>query len=215
MKEISAQLRKPSGELGIEVAQKMNESNLQMNLTTIRALNVQDEDTVLEIGMGNGFFAKEVISLATNVKYIGCDYSQDMIDLAHSINQEYIETKVVSFQLAEAHQLPLKDSSINVLFTVNTLYFWHDITAIFNEIKRVLTPDGQFVIAIRPEHCLKEYPSTRFNFEYFNSEEVSELLQSNGFKINKVINKKEPEIEISQKKITPEFLIISASKSKL
>ena len=214
MEEVAAQLRKPTGEFGIEVAYKMNESNLQMNLTTIHTLKIKGGDSVLEIGMGNGFFAKDVLSKANNIRYIGCDYSQDMIDQATSINKQNIDSNKVSIYLAEAQHLPVKDSSINVLFTVNTLYFWEDKIEILNEIKRVLSSNGQLVIAIRPERCLKEYPSTRFNFEYFTTENVTELLTNNGFKVDKVIHEKEPEVEILQKFITPEFSIISATVLK-
>ena len=54
LKTIAAQLRQPSGEYAIEVGKKMNEGNHDINLYTIKALNLKPGDNILEIGMGNG-----------------------------------------------------------------------------------------------------------------------------------------------------------------
>lgn len=213
LKIIAAQLRKPSGELGNEVAEKMNESNREMNLATINSLEIKDGESILEIGMGNGFFVKHIFTKSERLRYIGCDYSEDMVTLSRKVNQQLIDSGEASFLHAEAHNLPCDDESIDKLFTVNTLYFWNNNEAILSEFKRVLKPKGMVCISIRPERCLKKYPSTQYNFEYFKIESVTELLKENGFHVTNIIEQKEPEVVVLEKKITPEFAIFIAQKS--
>lgn len=213
LKEISAQLRKPHGEFGYEVAQKMNESNRAMNLTTINAMELCDNDTVVEIGMSNGFFVSRIIEQAKNITYWGFDHSQEMVEASNALNKKLVEKKHATFEVADIQKLPLENNSINKIFTVNTLYFWDDIKATLNEFRRVLKPDGMLLISIRPEACMKAYPSNKYSFEYFTPNKVSKLLTKNGFSVQKVIEEKEPEVEVMGKKLIPEFAIIIAQKS--
>ncbi len=210
-KEVAAQLRKPTGEFGYEVAQKMNESNREMNLTIIAALDIKEGNNVLEVGMGNGFFIKDILSKADGINYVGCDYSQDMIKLASTLNSKFINTGQASFHQSEAHHLPVDNDSIDHLFTVNTIYFWDDIPSILSEFKRVLKKYGTLSIAIRPESCLRQYPSTQYDFEYYTSKQVIDLLIANGFTKSKLIEVKEAEIEILGIKVIPEYAVILAT----
>tara|TARA_R110000868_G_scaffold37111_4_gene131358 strand:+ start:48645 stop:49310 length:666 start_codon:yes stop_codon:yes gene_type:complete len=213
LKEVSAQLRKPSGEFGNEIAQRMNESNLRMNLDTINSLKIEDDHTVLEIGMGNGFFIKEILSKANKVKYIGCDYSEDMVALSTEMNQTFIDSGQATFHLSEAHHLPTDNSSIDHLFTINTIYFWNDIPTLLSEFKRVLKPNGTLAISLRPEGCLRQFPSTQYNFTYYNAEQVSEILKAHGFSVKQIIEVTEPEMEVMKKHLIPEFAILLAHKT--
>ena len=73
-KTLAEQLRQPEGSLGIKVGENMNKGNRLMNLETIRQLEIAENDNILEIGMGNGYFVKDIITAATNVTYTGCDF---------------------------------------------------------------------------------------------------------------------------------------------
>lgn len=185
LKEVAAQLRKPEGELGDEVAEKMNEGNLEMNLRTIEWLDLTDNMEVLEIGMGNGFFVKEILHAAERVHYTGCDYSEDMIRLANQINEQYTENGQAEFVLAKADCLQLAGQSMDRIFTVNTIYFWEDQQAVLKEFKRLLKPDGRILITIRPKSCMLNYPTTRYHFEFFEKEDVEELLVYSGFTVTR------------------------------
>lgn len=63
LKNIALQLRKPEGDWGIEMGEKMNVGNKFINLHTIDVLNPKANDVILEIGMGNGFFVKDIFKL--------------------------------------------------------------------------------------------------------------------------------------------------------
>ncbi|GAB5408653.1 MAG: hypothetical protein BalsKO_10180 [Balneolaceae bacterium] len=212
LKEIASQLRKPNGKFGNEVAEKMNESNRAMNIATINALNIKSGNTVLEIGMGNGFFVRDILTKADKIHYIGCDYSEDMVALSTHINHHFIDSREAVFFQSKASNLPIDGNSIDILFTVNTLYFWEHKKAILSEFRRVLKPKGTLCISIRPERCLKQYPSTQYNFGHYSVKSVSDLLTKNDFNVTDIIEQQEPEVEVLERKIIPEFAIIIARK---
>jgi ubiquinone/menaquinone biosynthesis C-methylase UbiE len=181
LKEVAAQLRKPNGELGAEVAEKMNEGNLEMNLKTLDWLSPEPGDTILELGMGNGYFVQQILNLATDLHYIGCDYSEDMIRMASKLNQQLITSGKAEFRHTTADCLSIPDHSVNLVFTVNTIYFWDDKEKVLSEFKRILSEKGRLIITFRPESCMLNYPTTKYDFEYFEIENVEELLRANGF----------------------------------
>ncbi len=119
LKEIAKQLRQPSGEFATQVGQKMNEGNLHINLNTIEALNLQKGDHILEIGMGNGFFVKNILSTDHSIKYTGCDISEAMVAESSKQNETWIASGQAHFQLADANELPFDPSSFNKVFSIN------------------------------------------------------------------------------------------------
>ena len=208
LKEIAAQLRKPQGDFGNEVAEKMNLSNREMNLNAIQSLDIRPDEIVLEAGMANGHFVKDVLNSASNVHYIGCDYSADMVKLATQKNQNLIENGQVQFFEADLQNLPVEDFSIQKLFTVNTLYFWDDVPATLTEFRRVLNPEGTLSLTFRPKHCIEKYPSTQRGFSYFTRDKVISLMETAGFTIVKVIEEQEPEVDIAGNIFCPEYVVV-------
>lgn len=209
-KEIAAQLRKPEGKFGTVVAEKMNEGNLLMNQNTIKALDISDGDSVLEIGMGNGFFVKDILSLADNVKYTGCDYSEDMVRLAQNVNTSFIDEGKARFFHCTAEKLPVGDASIDILLTVNTLYFWEDHTAILSEFRRVLNQSGKLVLSFRPAEVMELYPPTKYNFDYYSKEEAADLLTEHGFEIIGIQEFEEPSVNRNGNSFPPKHVILIA-----
>jgi ubiquinone/menaquinone biosynthesis C-methylase UbiE len=211
-KSVAAQLRQPHGEYALQIAQRMNESNLHMNMFTIEALHLKANDKILEIGMGNGFFVKDIFAANNSVKYTGCDFSEAMIEEASKINEKYIQSGQAQFHLSNVDKLPVHDELFDKVFTVNTLYFWSDATTVLNEIRRILKPSGQLIISIRPKSIMEKYSFTKYGFNLFSKEDVVKLLGKNNFKVTDVIEKKEPDQEIEGQKLALETLIVVAEK---
>jgi len=212
-KKMAQQLRKPEGEDGLKVGKTMNAGNLQMNMQSIKELNATTNEHILEIGMGNGFFVKDIIGSDESIKYTGCDFSPAMIEEASNINKEFINRGQVEFNLANAEELPFKNETFDKVLTVNTLYFWDNITGVFNEIKRVLKPKGELVITIRPKDEMDNYPITKYGFKTFNKPDLTTLLAENGFKVINAFEREEAEREFAGIKMKDKFIIVRASKS--
>ena len=212
LKEIARQLRQPHGEHATEVGERMNQGNKLMNLSAINKLNAQANDVILEIGMGNGFFVKDILSLASAIHYIGCDFSEAMVEAAILQNKAFIDNHQAKFFLASADSLPFELPTFNKVFTVNTLYFWENPPLVLYEIKRVLKPEGQLLVAIRPKEIMEQYAFTQYGFTMYSKEELCDLLVDNGFSITQILEEQEPDQEINGETVSVASLIVSAEK---
>lgn len=212
LKIIAGQLRQPSGEYAIQVGEKMNEGNLHINLNTFEALNLSKDDSVLEIGMGNGYFVKNILTTQDSIKYTGCDFSEIMVEEARKQNEFYVTMGRASFYSADAHELPFENEVFDRVFSVNTIYFWDNPQKVLSEIWRVLKPAGQLVISVRPKSIMQHYPFVKYGFSLFSKEDLTILMTNNNFKIFEIIEKGEPEVEINGELTKTATLLISACK---
>lgn len=215
LKKIAAQLRRPEGEKGIEIGEIMNDANGPMNRHTIAVVNPEANDSILEIGMGNGHFVKNILKLDESIQYTGCDYSSLMVDLATQGNKDFVSNGKARFIQANANDLPLEDSSFDKIFTINTFYFWDDHVKVLRELIRVLKNDGTFVLSITPKHLLEKSPMAKYGFASFSKEEVIDMMRSNGFASIEVREIKEPAQELWGKKYEKESQIFSCNLSRV
>lgn len=211
---MAGQLRKPEGDAGRKTGEMMNAGNKHINLWTIEMLDVKPNDQILEIGMGNGFFVKEILAVSGSLRYSGVDYSEDMVKEAERINKQFVENGQASFVLGDAGKLPFPDASFNKAFTINTIYFWEDPKNILSEIKRVLTPDGILIVSLRPKSQMQNYPVVKYGFNLFTEEEVTELLLENGFVPLCSTEREEPDQVINGQTIKVESLMVMAEKGE-
>lgn len=212
LKEIAGQLRQPHGEHATEVGERMNKGNYLMNIAAIETLAPKAQDTILEIGMGNGFFVKDILSIDPTIHYSACDFSEAMIEAATQLNQQAIGSGQAAFHLASADSLPFEESTFNKVFTVNTIYFWENPALVLDEIKRVLKPQGQLLIAFRPKWAMEQYAFTQYGFTMYAMEELVTFLSANGFVVSQSFEKQEPDQEINGETITAAFAIVLAEK---
>lgn len=212
-KNMAAQLRKPQGEDGIKTGEWMNTGNLQMNKNTLSVLDPQNGDYILEIGMGNGLFVKDIVENKPLLRYTGCDLSQEMVTEAAKLNAAHLKSGQVNFLQGTLLDLPMQDESFDKLFTVNTIYFWDREIDALKELKRVLKPNGLLIIALRPKRQMMHYPFSKYGFNMFSKEELSDLLTKNGFSLIAVHENREPDLQLNGETMTMENLIVVAKKN--
>ena len=212
LKAIADQLRQPTGEYAIQVGEKMNEGNLHINLNTFEALNLVAGDNILEIGMGNGFFVKNILSTDNTLRYTGCDFSEIMVDEACKKNEIFIASGQAQFYLADAKDLPFEKETFDKVFSINTIYFWENPQIVLAEIWRVLKPKGQVTISLRPKSIMEHYPFVKYGFKMFAKEDLKELMSKNNFTVVDIIEKEEPEIELNGELTKTATLLIRAEK---
>lgn len=212
LKAIAGQLRQPTGEYAIQVGEKMNEGNLHINLNTFEALHLTTGDNILEIGMGNGYFVKNILSADNSIKYTGCDFSEIMVDEARKRNEKYVANGQAEFHNADANELPFDSVSFDKVFSINTIYFWDNPQIVLAEIWRVLKPKGQVTISVRPKSIMEHYPFVKYGFKTFAKDDLTELIAKNNFRVVDIIEKDEPEVEINGELTKTATLLIRAEK---
>ena len=183
LQAIAAQLKHPTGEKGIEMANMMHETNINMTCHSIQNLNIKAGNSILELGHGNAGHLEFLLEQAENLKYYGLEMSELMFQEARQINRNFVSQKQAFFSLYDGNKIPFEEESFDKIFTVNTIYFWQEPEKLLSEIYRVLKPNGVFGITFAEESFMKTLPFTQFEFELYSTEKAQQLIQKTSFKI--------------------------------
>lgn len=214
IRAMAQQLRKPEGDMAEQVSLKMNQLNAEMNIHAISILNPQTAENILEIGMGNGYFVKDILAKSPYIRYSGVDYSQEMIKEASLLNKESIKKGKVDFSLGTASNLDFKDNTFHKALSVNTIYFWKNPEEELNEIKRVLKNKGELILGFRPSNNMLNFPFTKYNFNLYSEDELLNLLKENGFINTKLHVHQEEDLLMEGKKYEMQSMAIKAVVQK-
>lgn len=156
---IAKQFANPRGIGGRIVMAVMNRQNAQMYEATERLLRPRNDDIILDIGCGNGIML-ERIAHACDCHLIGADISEDALEIA---KRQLAGTNVELLRCPHPH-MPLEDATVDKALTINTIYFWEDLASGFEEIARVLKPEGIFIGTHYTNRALESYSHTQFGY---------------------------------------------------
>jgi ubiquinone/menaquinone biosynthesis C-methylase UbiE len=180
-KHLGRQLSNPTGFWGLILGRMMNKYNYAMYEAAYHLSGFKKGDNVLEIGFGNGAFIKEIADKIDPGNFTGIDISDTMIKAAKSRNRSLINKGKVELAKANAVQIPFSDQSFEKVFTVNTIYFWDNPKQVMQEIKRVLKPNGIFVVALATKEVMKKNGYSKERFTLYNKKDVENLFLETGF----------------------------------
>ena len=212
LKAIASQLRCPDGDMGVEIGNMMNDSNISMTLKAIESLDLSDHDEVFELGHGNCRHLPEILGKAVNIKYTGLDISELMNIEAKKINAGYIENGVADYYLYDGNTFPFKDGLFNKVFTVNTIYFWENPDDTLKEIHRVMRSGGIFSLAFAQAESMRNLPFTSYGFEMYDTEDIVKLLSQVSFKIKNIDDVSEKVESKTGDSIQRDFTVITSEK---
>lgn len=95
----------------------------------------------LDAGAGGGYLSIALASV-TNLDIILLDQSQEMRNVAErNIVEAGLEKRLRTI-LADIHEIPLDDCSVDIVVSRGSVFFWEDQARAFREIYRVLAPGG-------------------------------------------------------------------------
>jgi ubiquinone/menaquinone biosynthesis C-methylase UbiE len=206
LQELAAQLKKPTGQNAIEVANGMQASNANIISKAIAAINPQPGDRILEIGPGS---ASHITVLPESVHYTGLDISPEMVALAQ---QTFATRPNTAFLPGNGTTLPFPDKAFDKVFSVNTLYFWQEPKAYAAEIARVLQPGGLLCLGFIPQSTMQHIPFAKYGFTHYTQQEAAELLESVGFIIQGIDTTTETITGNAGNEITREISILTTIK---
>jgi ubiquinone/menaquinone biosynthesis C-methylase UbiE len=129
---------------------------------------------VLDIGTATGSLAIEFAKAIPGVEVVGFDLSAAALELAEVNAQENALSSRVSFRAGNAEDMPFEGDSFDAVISGNTLHLIENPVRMFDEIHRVLKPQGRFIISDFRRSWLGLF-TEHFRASYL-PEEVGELL---------------------------------------
>lgn len=182
-KAIAQQLGHPKGEQGLTVAKNMEESNILMVEKAVEMLHLAGDEKVLELGHGSAQHVCELLEIFDGLEYHGLEISDLMYEIAQKVNEPEVKSGKAQFHLYEGKKIPFESACFDKVMTVNTIYFWDNPMEMALEIFRVLNEGGNFSLAFAQKTFMEKLPFTKFNFKFYDSEMVDELMYNAGFTI--------------------------------
>jgi malonyl-CoA O-methyltransferase len=108
---------------------------------------------ILDLGAGTGHSSKELRHRYRGAEVIALDLSPGMLAQAER-RQAWLRR--FDPVIADAHRLPVKDASVELVFSNLMLEWCHDPDAVFQEIRRVLKPGGLLTFTTMGPDTLRE-----------------------------------------------------------
>ncbi|WP_461042955.1 class I SAM-dependent methyltransferase [Spirosoma harenae] len=113
----------------------------------IRALELKETDSVLDIATGTGEPGLTIASMVPKGKVVGTDLSEDMLATAQGkANQMGLAN--YQTQWADASNLPFPDESFDAVSCRMGFMFFPDMALAAREIARVLKPGGRIATSV-------------------------------------------------------------------
>ncbi|HON20673.1 MAG TPA: class I SAM-dependent methyltransferase [Chitinophagales bacterium] len=138
---------KPSATfLGRLMLAGMNCGHQKMALWCIdNHIKLSGNESVLDVGCGGGQNIANFLK-RTNGIVCGIDYSLASVEKSLNKNKMAVLEKRSKIVQSNVSAIPFENEIFDLVTAFETIYFWEDIINDFKEIKRVLKPNGKFVV---------------------------------------------------------------------
>jgi SAM-dependent methyltransferase len=148
----------------------------------IARMDLNSDARVLDVGCGSGWATRLIAETAVNGRVVGIDISDEMIALAQSSSSAFSN---VDFKVASAETLPFNDGEFTHAFSMESLYYYSNMSTALNEIYRVLASRGRFVTVVdlylenEPSH--QWIPTLKVPVQVLGVADYHSLLNNAGF----------------------------------
>jgi ArsR family transcriptional regulator len=117
--------------------------------TMADAIDIDDSQTIVDIGTGTGFIAAGLAPRAARV--LALDHSPAMLDVARE-NLAQLGIENVELREGDLGRLPLEDDSVDAAVANMVLHHAEDPGAMLAEMARIVRPGGWVAITDEVEH---------------------------------------------------------------
>ncbi len=185
---------KPQGIAGAEMLERMSESHSPVTDWALSHLEISGDERVLDIGCGGGAALKKMAAKITTGDLTGADYSEVSVEVSRKNNIVDIESGKMNIIHASVDSLPFENNSFDIIYTIESFYFWSDPVENLKEVRRVLAENGVFLIVADIYGDAELSQESRENvrkYKLFNptADEFRKLLTDAGFSNVKIHTK--------------------------
>ena len=93
--------------------------------------------SILDIGCGSAYFLNTLSKVYNKYIYKGVDFNKEYLQIAEKVFAKKIKNGIVSFDQADAQNLPFKDNQFEIVYSVNTFPHIPNIRQAISEAIRV------------------------------------------------------------------------------
>ena len=140
------QYKCPTGLQGKTVAESMNLHHSALTDWGLKKVGIKPAFKILDVGCGGGKTIKKLAKLASRGKVFGIDYSKDMVAYSKEVNSNLISQKKVSIEECSIVKTNFSSNFFDLVTAIETYYFWSSLSDAFQEIKRILKPNGNLLL---------------------------------------------------------------------
>jgi len=137
---------RPQGVLGRLGGIIMTRTNEGCGAWVTELLEIEPNDTVLEVGFGPGVIVQRLSKLALRGHVAGIDPSRAMLEQARARNATAIQKGCVDLRRGSVGRLPFDDNSFEKVLAINSMQVWPDAAAGLREIRRVMKPAARVAL---------------------------------------------------------------------
>jgi len=124
----------------------MPQMSLMRQYVARRATRMIARGEAVDLGCGPGYLAVEMARQAPELHVTGVDLSDEMLAEAEDYARQHDIDQAVSFRKGDVQQIPFADSSVDLVVSTLSLHHWSDPVAVLDEVARILSPGGSFLI---------------------------------------------------------------------
>jgi len=101
---------------------------------------------IVDVGCGPGYLVADIAQTLPQLRIIGVDIAEEMIQLANRNISSLGLGERVEFRRGDVQKLPLEDNSADFVVSTLSLHHWSKPQEALEEIHRILKPRGQFLV---------------------------------------------------------------------
>lgn len=181
---VARQLGHPQGRVGGLVGAVLNRGNRGLITAAVDTLELTSGATAVDVGFGGGVGLDLLLDrVGAEGRVHGVEISDEMLALASRRHRGDIGGGRLALHHAAMVDLPLPDSSVAGLITINTIYFVTDLRAAATELARVLAEEGRVVVGIRDPQQMRRMRVTRHGFQVRPVDDVIGSLAGGGLEL--------------------------------
>ena len=136
------QFGNPRGLLGMYAGEKMVKQHVTETQWTIKLLNLQQKEIILELGCGAGYAIKLLLEQTVVSHVIGMDLSRSILRSATLRNRNEISKGRASLVQGNVNQLNFLDGYFTKVYSIHSVYFWDNLPKTILDIYRILKHEG-------------------------------------------------------------------------